>query len=714
VRENRRVKIFPLLFRSEVEMSKKIRILFALVLSVTLPAVAAFLIFNRADAGLEKTILTMDIEELRQMQAVAAGEKRPLDVEILRVENGIAVVRATEDQITQISEHSHEEFHKCGGFIAHESEAEALQTIANFARAENAAQTVVYTIDNASTVQNLLNEMAASNIVDTITYLSTNFTTRYYKAESGLQSATWIKNTWESLAAGRDDVAVEFFNHPSWLQPSVILTIQGTSEPSEVVVLGAHQDSIRSGCSDSSTCLTLPAPGADDDASGIASLTEVIRVAMETNYRPAKTVKFMAYAGEERGLLGSAAIASNYQSNGVNVIGVLQLDMTNYKGSTTTDIAIFTDYTNSAQNQFLRDLISTYLPNLSVSNSTCGYGCSDHASWHNRGYPASFPHESPFNVSNPRIHTANDTLENSDTTGAHALKFSKLAAAYMAELAKGSQLTVEPSQGATRADFDGDGRTDVSVFRPENGVWYIDQSGTGTLRAENFGIASDILVPADYDGDGKTDLGVFRNGNWYVLKSSNAGFSAVQFGAAGDKAVAQDYDGDGKADSAVYRDGSWYILKSSDGQFYAVQLGAAGDLPVMGDFDGDGKADPTVFRPSDGVWYQQRSTEGFAAVQFGISTDKPVPADYDGDGKTDIAVYRDGMWYLLRSTAGFTGIQFGIAGDTPAPGDYDGDGSDDISVYRGGTWFIMQSSSGFRAQAFGLASDKPAPTAYLP
>jgi leucyl aminopeptidase len=420
-------------------MLRKNKILFALILTATVLASTAFFFIGQnrtAEADLQKSYLTIDVNEMRQMQKVARDESRPLDLEIVRVEGDIAVVRATENQITQISEHGHEEFHKCGGFIAHATEADALATIENFARADNDEILVDYTINNATTVQPLINGMVASNIVQTITTLSA-YNTRYYNSPMGLQSATWIKNNWATLAQGRSDVTVEFFTH-SFQQPSVILTISGTAQPNEVVVLGAHQDSIRSGCVDSTTCQTLVAPGADDDASGIASLTEVIRVAMASNYRPAKTVKFMAFAGEERGLLGSAAIAANFQTNAINVIGMMQLDMTNYRGSTATDITLITDFTNAAQNQFLRNLMQTYLPTLVTNNGTCGYGCSDHAAFNSRGFPASFPHESAVNVSNPNIHKATDTLANSDTTGNHSVKFSKLAAAFMAELAKGS------------------------------------------------------------------------------------------------------------------------------------------------------------------------------------------------------------------------------------------------------------------------------------
>ena len=97
-------------------------------------------------------------------------------------------------------------------------------------------------------------------------------------------------------------------------------------------------------------------------------------------YKPLRTVKFMAYAAEESGLLGSDEIAQAYKNQSVNVVGVLQLDMTNYKGSS-GDIYIFTDFTNPAQNTFVGNLVTTYLPGLVKGNSSCGYACSDHASW---------------------------------------------------------------------------------------------------------------------------------------------------------------------------------------------------------------------------------------------------------------------------------------------------------------------------------------------
>ena len=265
-------------------------------------------------------------------------------------------------------------------------------------------------------------------------------------------------------------------------------------------------------------------------------------------------------------------------------------------------------------------------------------------------------------------------------------------------------------------DFDGDGRTDFSVFRPANGTWYILGSQNG-FSARQFGASSDKPVPSDYDGDGRTDIAVYRGGNWYLLRSSDNAFQAVQFGAATDKPVPSDYDGDGRADIAVFRpsNGSWYLLRSSTGAFQGVQFGANGDIPVPANYDLDARADFAVYR--QGAWYILSSINGaFRAVQFGSASDIPTPADLDGDGITDVAVFRraaqSNYFWLNSSDNSFNAAQWGIAQDIPTLGDYDGDGRTDISVFRpsNGGWFTRQSSNGsFNAVQFEANGDKPAP-----
>jgi len=277
--------------------------------------------------------------------------------------------------------------------------------------------------------------------------------------------------------------------------------------------------------------------------------------------------------------------------------------------------------------------------------------------------------------------------------------------------------TTAPAR-AKYVDFDGDGKTDISVFRPNEGVWYEYRSSDNVVTAKQFGIASDVLAPADYDGDGKTDEAVFRDGSWFIQRSRD-GFAAIGFGMTGDIPQPGDYDGDGIADVAVFRpsNGVWYIQKSRDG-FAAVQFGISTDKPLAADYDGDGKADQAVYR--DGIWYIYRSSAGFYAAQFGLADDKPVFGDYDGDGKADLAVWRPsvGTWYILRSSdQSVTGGGFGISGDLPAPGDYNGNGKNDLAVFRpsGGSWYILDPQTGaFRATQFGASGDKPVPSVIVP
>ena len=271
---------------------------------------------------------------------------------------------------------------------------------------------------------------------------------------------------------------------------------------------------------------------------------------------------------------------------------------------------------------------------------------------------------------------------------------------------------VRENQLKTTFDFDGDGKADVSVFRPDSGTWYLQQSNAG-FTAIAFGLSSDKLVPADYDGDGKTDIAVYRGGTWY-LQRSQLGFTGIQFGATEDIPVPADYDGDGKADLAVFRpsSGVWYLQRSQLG-FAGIQFGQSGDKPVAGDYDGDGKSDIAVNRI--GTWYIQRSQMGFVGITFGDSNDKLVPADYDGDGKTDVAVFRpsNGTWYLQQSTAGFAGIAFGLGTDVPTAADYDGDCKADLAVFRSGTWYLNRSTAGFTGISFGAATDKPVPNVFV-
>lgn len=346
------------------------------------------------------------------------------EVDATRLDDAAGIVHRTE--------------RRCGGFFAFDTRAEAEAFLRSDRSAQAIAATVAsYTLDNGSTVDYWLPQVREARIRDTIAHLS-GYQNRYFASPAGKASAEWIHDHWAALAAGRSDVTTELFTACPGCstQPSVILTIEGTTLRDEVVVLGAHLDSININGGGSPG---QAAPGADDDASGIAVLTETLRIALASGWRPRRTVKFMGYAAEEVGLRGSNAIAQAHRRAGVDVVAVLQVDMTNYKAGSVQDMKLITDYSNAALQVFFQHLFDTYLAPMGYTRGTytCGYGCSDHASWTNAGYPAAMMFEAgdPGGAF-PYIHTTGDTLAMMGDTAQPSVKFAQFALAFLGETAK--------------------------------------------------------------------------------------------------------------------------------------------------------------------------------------------------------------------------------------------------------------------------------------
>ncbi|MDX6768887.1 MAG: M20/M25/M40 family metallo-hydrolase [Elusimicrobiota bacterium] len=376
----------------------------------------------KAAAGTGEVWISVGQDDLGRLSAAEA----PMLGRPVSTSSRASVFRVLEDDLARVATLMHDKFHKCGGFFAHATREEAEADLS--APAPSPAG-FAYSVDQGAVVRPLAAAAREDSLRATIDGLA-SYHNRYYQSDSGTQAAQWLAGRWRDLAMGMPGATVRTHAHGGWKQPSVVLTIPGAELPDEIVVLGGHLDSIGGMWGGG----TAKAPGADDNASGIAVLTEAVRILGEAGFRPKRTIQFMGYAAEEVGLRGSADIARQYKTGGQKVVGVVQFDMTNFAGSG-SGIWVLTDNVDPALSAHLRALATAY-SGVPVNSTACGYGCSDHASWTRSGFPASAAFESAFDTMNRNIHTDRDTVANSGGDAAHSVPFARLAVAFAVETAK--------------------------------------------------------------------------------------------------------------------------------------------------------------------------------------------------------------------------------------------------------------------------------------
>ncbi|CEP24344.1 unnamed protein product [Cyberlindnera jadinii] len=286
------------------------------------------------------------------------------------------------------------------------------------------------TVEHNQTVNQLITHIDKANLHDNLAHLS-SFFSRYYKSDTGKESAEWLFRKLESIVDNSTHpIKVERFKH-SWQQFSIIVTIEGSKYPDDIVVVGCHQDS---------TNLLFPtlmkAPGADDDGSGVTTNLEALRILVNSGFQPETTVQFHFYSAEEGGLLGSLDVFTDYKQKGRNVVAMLQQDMTGYVQKTLDNgveehVGVIDDYVNPELTDFVKLMIDSYLT-IPWRETKCGYACSDHASALKNGYPSSFIIESDFQYTNPYIHSTSDTLDRLSFD--HIAQFTRLVLGYTVEL----------------------------------------------------------------------------------------------------------------------------------------------------------------------------------------------------------------------------------------------------------------------------------------
>ncbi|MBY0516600.1 MAG: M20/M25/M40 family metallo-hydrolase [Bacteriovoracaceae bacterium] len=323
-----------------------------------------------------------------------------------------------DEEITLLAQHFHKLKGRCGGFV---TGASVNETHKSFSSA-----TIPSELKRQPEVLNLIPQVEESRMSDTIKWFS-SYPTRFYLTDEGKQAMEDLAKKWRDLTKDLPNAEVTLFQHKDWAQPTVVLKIKGLSP--EEIILGGHGDSINTDTND----IHAPAPGADDNASGISVLTEIIRVLAKNKYQPKSTLTFMAYSAEEVGLRGSMDVSAYYLDQGIPVKGVLQFDGTNFKGSQELGMILVEDLTSPSLNNLMEKLINTYLK-LPWAYDRCGYACSDHYSWTFRGFASTFPFESRLNEENSHIHTPGDLFSVSGNNAHHAVPFARLGLAYALEM----------------------------------------------------------------------------------------------------------------------------------------------------------------------------------------------------------------------------------------------------------------------------------------
>ena len=227
-----------------------------------------------------------------------------------------------------------------------------------------------------------------------------------------------------------------------------------------------------------------------------------------------------------------------------------------------------------------------------------------------------------------------------------------------------------------------------------------------TITSRN---CADVPVAGDWDGDGRTDVGVYRprrGTDAFRLRARDGAVTTIRFGRPGDVPVTGDWNGNGTTDVGVWnRLTRTFLLRTDAGRIRSVRLGKVRDVPVTGDWDGDGATEVGVFSPRRTSFLLRAADGTLTRVRFGAVGSTPLTGDWNGDGRTDLATYAAaGQSWTLRSGGGVGATEsFGGAGGIPVTGDWDGDGTD-----RPGSWgpasavFSLQGDARTRQVTFGL------------
>lgn len=358
----------------------------------------------------------------------------------LAKEQSFALIALDKANIEKLSTAKHHQKTPCGGFIDVTREWQTQKLNINTTTQHEAADflksqlkpvhaipktaPIAYKIKFPQQVNSAIKAIDPQKMWANLTTL-TEFPDRYADSKTGVETANWLKDQIESIAKqSNNEVTVSLIDTNGYDQPSVVAKWGNSNVPG--VVIGGHMDTLSKNWFGNK-------PGADDDGTGTVTVLEVARVLMESGMKFKKPIYFMWYAAEEMGLVGSKNVVHHFKNQHIPVQAAMQFDMTGYVHQNDMSIYLLKDYVNTSLTAFVEKLIKAYV-HQPVNFTQCGYGCSDHASWHAADVPAVMPFETSFGNDNPNIHSSEDKMSNLSLEHMH--DFVKLGVAYVVEVAE--------------------------------------------------------------------------------------------------------------------------------------------------------------------------------------------------------------------------------------------------------------------------------------
>ncbi len=297
----------------------------------------------------------------------------------------------------------------------------------------------------------------------------TGFGPRRTGTASCIAAAEYIFGQFQSM--GIEDVRYHHWTNSGYTSDNVEATINGTDESStEIYIICGHYDTVTS------------SPGADDDASGTVAV--MIAAYIMSQYQFNHTLKFVAFSGEEQGLLGSEVYAQQAYAQGWNIKGVLNCDMISY-AITTNDGNNLVVYKNTASQWLytyttnINNEYSDYIGPLTLHDGGTSSG-SDHYYFWQYGFSAVFYFEYEMT---PYYHSPDDTIDHINAT--YAVKNIRLILATLAELAEPGLLSNAPNipviTGPTNVVINEECIYTVVTTDPDNDdIYYYIDWGDGT------------------------------------------------------------------------------------------------------------------------------------------------------------------------------------------------------------------------------------------